>query len=216
MKNAIIAGSTGLVGSQLLGQLLASPEYAGVHLLLRKPLGIKDPKVKEHVVDFDALENVDPGVRIDHVFCTLGTTIKKAGTKENFRKVDLDYVVSLAGLARSWKAEKFLVVTALGANARSTIFYNRVKGEVEKQLMSMDLPHLFIFRPSLLMGDRKEHRAGEKTAIAVYKVINPLFIGRLKKYKGIQAAQVARAMVRTALENDEKLRIYESDEIQDL
>ena len=216
MKNAIIAGSTGLVGGELLKQLLDDPEYGEVHLLLRRPSHPDHPKIRAHVVEFGELDRFDPGARIDHVFCTLGTTIKKAGTRENFRRVDLDYVVDLGRLARSWKADKFLVVTALGANPRSSIFYNKVKGEAEEQLKSLGLPSLVIFRPSLLMGDREEHRAGEKTAIAVYKVINPLFIGKLKKYKGVQAGQVAKAMVQAAHHVNDKLKIYESDEIQDM
>ena len=216
MKNAIIAGSTGLVGGELLKQLLDDTAYAGVHLLVRKPTGHEHPRIKEHLVDFDHLDTFDPGTRIDHVFCTLGTTIKKAGTKENFRKVDLDYVVALGRLAMDRGAEKFLVVTALGANPRSSIFYNRVKGEAEDQLKALDLPSLMIFRPSLLMGDRKEYRAGEKTAIAVYRVINPLFVGRLKRYKGVQAEKVARAMVHAAHHVDEPFKIFESDEIQDI
>jgi uncharacterized protein YbjT (DUF2867 family) len=216
MKTALIAGSTGLVGSELLHLLTGHPEYNEIHILVRKPTGINSPKVKEHAVDFDELDNFTADFSPDHVFCTLGTTIKKAGTKDNFKKVDHDYVLALGGLAKEWKAGKFLVVTALGASARSTIFYNRVKGEVERGLINLDLDHLFIFRPSLLMGERKEHRAGEKTAIAVYKVINPLFVGRLKKYKGVPAAQVAKSMMQAALNNNDKLKIYESDEIQDM
>ena len=216
MKTALIAGSTGLVGSELLKLLTENPDYQYIYTLVRKPGGDASSKIREAVIDFDAMESFSPGGPVDHVFCTLGTTIKKAGTQENFRKVDHDYVLGLAKMAKQWGTEKFLVVTALGANPRSSIFYNRVKGETEEALKALDLDHLFIFRPSLLMGERKEHRAAEKTAIAVYKVINPLFAGKLKKYKGIEARQVASAMVRTALENNEPLKIFESNEIQDL
>jgi uncharacterized protein YbjT (DUF2867 family) len=216
MKTALLAGSTGLVGSELLRILTGHQEYEKIHILVRKPSGIQSQKIHEHVIHFDELESFVPGGPVHHIFCTLGTTIKKAGTKENFRKVDHDYVLALGRLAKTLNTEKFLVVTALGANARSAIFYNRVKGEVEEALARLDPDHLFIFRPSLLMGNRQEQRAGEKTAIAVYSVINPLFIGRLKKYKGIQAGQVAQAMVNVALDHDEKLKIFESNEIQDL
>lgn len=215
MKTALIAGSSGLVGSELLSRLITQPQYQKIHVLVRKPGEFSSSRIREHVIQFDDLENFSPGESIDHVFCTLGTTIKKAGTKEKFRKVDHDYVLALGKLAKEWKAEKFLVVTALGANAGSAIFYNKVKGETEQALTGLDLPQLYIFRPSLLMGDRKEHRAGEKTAIAVYKIINPLFIWKLKKYKGVQASQVAKAMIAVALNNKEKLKIYESNEIQD-
>lgn len=216
MKTALIAGSTGLVGSELIKLLTSHPEYEKVHVLVRKPIEPSSPKIKVHLVNFDALDEFSPEGPIDHVFCTLGTTIKKAGSKENFRKVDFDYVLKLGELAKAWKVKKFLVVTALGANARSSIFYNRVKGEVENALKELKLEHLFIFRPSLLMGNRKEQRPGEKSAIAVYKVINPLFMGRLKKYKGVQASQVAQAIVSVALTNSESFKFIESDEIQKL
>ncbi len=216
MKTALVAGSTGLVGNELLRKLIAHPEYKRIHILVRNPIETDSDKVRQHVIDFNEVRKFSPGERIDHVFCTLGTTIKKAGTRENFRKVDHDYVVELGRLAKDWEAEKFLVVTALGANPGSAIFYNRVKGETERDLANTGLSQLHIFRPSLLMGDRKEHRAGEKSAIAVYKVINPLFVGKLRKYKGIQAEKVAGAMISVALQRNDKIRIYESNEIQDI
>ena len=214
MKTALLAGASGLVGSELLELLVDNTVYQTIHILTRKPLKMNSPKIIEHVINFDNLDGLTLENPIDHVFCTLGTTIKKAGTKENFRKVDFDYVVELGRKAKRWNAEKFLVVSSLGANARSSIFYSRTKGEMEKALQEINLPQLFIFRPSLLMGNRKENRTGEKTAIAVYKIINPLFIGKLKKYKGIEASRVAQAMMKTALLNSSPLKIIESDEIQ--
>jgi uncharacterized protein YbjT (DUF2867 family) len=214
MKTALIAGATGLVGSELLNSLIESNEYQTIHVLTRKSLNKNSSKIIEHIINFDELSSLLSEISIDHVFCTLGTTIKKAGTKANFRKVDFDYVVELGKKAKGWNTEKFLVVSSLGANARSAIFYSRTKGEMEKALQEINLPHLFIFRPSLLMGNRKENRTGEKTAIAVYKIINPLFIGKLKKYKGIEASRVAQAMMKTALHNSSPLKIIESDEIQ--
>ena len=214
MKTALIAGATGLVGSELLLQLINEHEYDNIHILVRKEIEVKSDTVILHIIDFEELDKFEINDSINHVFCTLGTTIKKAKTKENFRKVDYDYVLSLAKKAKEWDAEKFLMVSSLGANARSGIFYNRVKGEIEKAISDLKLNQLFIFRPSLLMGNRKENRAGEKSAIAVYKIINPLFIGKLKKYKGIQASQVAKGMFETALNNEDQFKIFESDEIQ--
>ncbi|MCF8367486.1 MAG: oxidoreductase [Bacteroidales bacterium] len=214
MKTAVIAGATGLVGSELLSQLVKEETYDKIHVILRKEIEITSPKVIPHILDFEKLNEFQIPGSVHHIFCTLGTTIKKAGTKDNFRKVDFDYVLELGKKAREWKVEKFLIVSALGSNSRSAIFYNRIKGEVENALKEIGLPQLFIFRPSLLMGKRKEHRAGEKTAIAVYKIINPLFIGKLRKYKGIQADRVARAMVQTALKNKEQFKILESNELQ--
>ena len=214
MKTTLIAGATGLVGSELLQQIINEPAYNKIHILVRKEIEAKSDKVIQHIIDFEKLETFEIKEPINHVFCTLGTTIKKAKTKENFRKVDYDYVLALANKAKEWDAETFLMVSSLGANAKSKIFYNRVKGEVEKALSELKLNQLFIFRPSLLMGNRKEHRAGEKSAIAVYKIINPLFIGKLKKYKGIQASLVAKGMFETALNNEDHFKIFESDEIQ--
>ena len=214
MKTALLAGATGLVGSELLQKIINEPAYNKIHILVRKAIESDSDKVVQHIVDFNELDKFEINDSIDHVFCTLGTTIKKAKTKENFRKVDYDYIYELGKKAKQWNTEKFLVVSSLGANAKSPIFYNRVKGEIENTLSELKLNQLFIFRPSLLMGNRKEHRTGEKSAIAVYKIINPLFIGPLKKYKGIQASQVAQGMLQTALNNKEQFKIFESDEIQ--
>ncbi|MEZ5197579.1 MAG: oxidoreductase [Bacteroidales bacterium] len=214
MKTALIAGATGLIGSELIKLLIDSGAYQEIHVLVRRPLELNSPIIIEHKIDFDKLDQFKINPSIDHVFCTLGTTIKKAKTKENFRKVDYDYVLALGQKAKEWNAEKFLVVSSLGANAKSKIFYSRVKGEMEFALQKLNHPHLFIFRPSLLMGNRNENRAGEKSAIMVYKAINPLFIGKLKKYKGIEAKQVAKGMMGTALENSTTFQIFESDEIQ--
>lgn len=214
MKTALIAGATGLVGSELLKLLIENDAYKTIHVLLRRPMEIKSSKIVEHIVNFDELDKFDIDQKIDHVFCTLGTTIKKAKTKENFRKVDYDYVLALGEKSKEWKAEKFLLVSSLGANAKSAIFYNRTKGEIENALKQLELPHLFIFRPSLLLGNRKEQRTGEKTAINVYKVIAPLFFGPFKKYKGIEASQVAKGMMDTALHNTDHLKVLESNEIQ--
>ncbi|MBN2175711.1 MAG: oxidoreductase [Bacteroidales bacterium] len=213
-RNAIIAGATGLVGAELLKLLIKSQSYDKILVLNRKEVKFDSPKVIGHVIDFDKLDEFDPGVKIDDVFCCLGTTIKKAKTKENFRKVDFDYVVGLAKKSKDWNASKFLVISSLGANTKSGIFYSRVKGEMENTLQKLDLPHLFIFRPSLLMGDRNESRPGEKTAIMVYKVINPLFFGKLKKYKGIKIEKVAKAIIETAIHSEDTFKIFESDEIQ--
>jgi uncharacterized protein YbjT (DUF2867 family) len=216
MKTALVAGSTGLVGSELLKLLLADPSYEKIHILVRKNPGINSSKLRVHKINFDQLSEFKSGDHFDHIFCTLGTTIKKAGTKENFRKVDFDYVFELGKKAKEWGSSKFLVVSSLGANAGSQIFYSRVKGEIEKALIGLDLPGLYIFRPSLLFGNRTESRVEEKTAIVVYKILDPLFIGRLKRYRGIKARQVAEAMIRTATSNNDKLKIFESDEIQNL
>ncbi len=216
MKTALLAGATGLVGSELLQQLISNDVYDKIHLLTRRSLPTESDKIVVHEIDFENLPAFTINDKIDHVFCALGTTIKKAGTKENFRKVDFEYVVGLAAKSKDLSAEKFLVISSLGANKRSMIFYNRVKGEMESALKNKGLPHVFIFRPSLLLGERLEHRTGEKTAASVYKAISPVFKGPLRKYKAVEASQVAKAMILTALTNDEPFKIIESDEIQSL
>jgi len=214
MKTALLAGASGLVGSELIKFLINHEAYKEIHVLVRKSLAIDSSKIIEHIINFDELENFVMDAKIDHVYCTLGTTIKKAKTKENFKKVDYNYVLYLGQKAKEWNAQKFLMVSSLGANSKSKIFYSRIKGEIERALIKLSLNQLFIFRPSLLLGNRKEHRAGEKTAINVYKVINPLFFGPFKKYKGIEARQVAKGMLKTAIENTDHFKILESDEIQ--
>lgn len=216
MKTALVAGASGLVGTELVNQLIEKKDYNIIHLLVRKPLKFRSEKVVEHLIDFNDIDKWETDDTIDHAFCALGTTIKKAKTREKFRTVDFDFVLSFAKKSKELKADKFLLISSLGANAQSIIFYNRVKGEIENALKTLIFPNLFIFRPSLLMGDRKEKRSGEKTAIMVYKVINPLFIGRLNKYKGIEARQVAKGMIITALKNEAPLEIIESDQIQKL
>jgi len=214
MKTTLIAGASGLVGSELLKLLIDSDAYKTIHVLSRRSLEVKSSKIVEHIVNFDELEKFEPDSQIDHIFCTVGTTIKKAKTKEKFRIVDYDYVLALGKKAKQWNSEKFLMISSLGANAKSAIFYNRIKGEIEIALKKLELSHLLIFRPSLLLGDRKEHRAGEKTAINVYKFMAPIFVGPIKKYKGIEAGKVAKAMIHTALNNNEPIKIIKSDEIQ--
>jgi len=215
-KTALLAGASGLVGGHLLQLLLSSNEYKRVHILVRKPLGIIHEKLKETQVNFDILESYKDLLKADDVFCCLGTTIKKAGSQEAFKKVDVDYPVMLGRLAKESRAERFLIVSSMGANPESKIFYSRMKGLTEKTLEETGLKSLFIFRPSLLLGNRQEHRAGEKMASAVMKGIGFLFAGSLRKYKAIEAKTVAQAMLNAAQLPAEGVHVYLSDEIWDL
>lgn len=213
---AYVAGATGMVGRELIKILSRNGSWENVVALVRREIPEPEGPVIVKVVDFG-----DPGDGIfeeegGDLFCALGTTRKKAGSKDNFRKVDMNYVLNLAEKAREKHIEKVLVISSMGADPGSLFFYNRVKGEMEAALRELGLPHLFIFRPSLLLGDRMEKRTGERMAQAAFKVLKPLFIGPLKKYRGIEAAQVAKAMVKTAIHSSEALKIFESDEIQDI
>lgn len=197
MKTALILGATGLVGSEVLKQALEEPVYSKIKILVRSPQEIKHPKLEELVIDFRKLEQYENEFAVDHVYCCLGTTIKKAKTKEKFRLVDYEYPLLAARLSKG-KAEKFLVISAQGANPDSPFFYNKTKGELERDLIALNLSNLIIFRPSLLLGDRKEDRPGEKIAGSIMKIINPLFMGPLKKYAAISATYVAECMISAA------------------
>jgi len=197
-KSALIAGATGLVGGYVLRRLLAHPSYARVEILVRRELPVRDPKLTQRIVEFARLGDGAPGVAPDDVFCCLGTTIRKAGSEEAFRRVDYDYPLALARLAKAVGAGKFLMVSALGADPKSAVFYNRVKGEVEQEIAAVGLPAAYFFRPSLLLGPRAESRRGEKIAIAVGKLIAPLLICGLRKYRPIHADSVAAAMIYVA------------------
>ena len=213
-RRALVAGATGLVGGELLQLLLASAEYQRVHLVQRRPLGVDDPKASDHVVSFDELATLDLGDRITDAFCALGTTIAKAGSVEQLQKVDRDYVRDFGELAARTGVERFAVVSALGADPKSINYYNRTKGEMETLLAELDLASLRIFRPSLLLGPREERRPKEILGAVVLGGLSPLLMGPLRRYRGIEAARVARAMYATSLEDFPGVRVFESEEIQ--
>lgn len=219
--DTLVVGATGLIGKALVGELLKAPEYGRVIALTRRPLPAAGEKLAVEIVDFERPETWHNAVRGHHVFCCLGTTIKKAGSQEAFRRVDYELPLELARVARNQGALGFFVVTALGADAGSRVFYNRVKGELEASLKELDFPTLAIFRPSLLLGDREELRIGERLAGFVSRPLSPLLAGSLRKYRPIQGRDVAKAMLgvaRTAasLKAPLGLAIYESDTIFDL
>lgn len=213
-KSALIVGASGLVGSHCLNTLLEDDYYNKVVSLGRRTLPIDHEKLEQHVVDFEKLNAHATLFQVDHIFCCLGTTIKKAGTKANFRKVDYHYPVAVAKLGLEHGAQCFSIITALGANSESWIFYNKVKGDVEKTIKQLDYPSVHIFQPSLLMGDRKETRIGEQIGAGFFRVMNPFFAGPLGKYKAIEAHVVGRTMVICAKQEKTGFHIYESDIIQ--
>jgi len=199
---AVVAGATGLVGSELVRRLLAQRAYRRIVALSRRPL---DPNPRLEVVEaaYDQLHRVlDPATRrsepID-VFCCLGTTIRSAGSHEAFRRVDRDYVVALGRWARDADARRFVVVSAAGADASSRVFYNRVKGEMERELAALGLPSLVIARPSLLAGERDEFRPAERVALALTRPMRALLPATVRP---IAAADVAQAMIDAALAFD--------------
>jgi uncharacterized protein YbjT (DUF2867 family) len=208
-RTALLAGATGLVGTFLLERLLASISYASVELLARRDTGLAHPKLKPEIVDFARLD--ERRVAADDVFCCLGTTIKQAGSQAAFRRVDYDYPVALARAAARGGAKRFLVVSALGANSASRVFYNRVKGEMEAAVRASGVPKVYVFRPSLLSGPRKESRLGEQVGLVAGALLGPL----LGKYRPIHADLVAAAMLNAA-ERDLPADTFESERIRGL
>jgi uncharacterized protein YbjT (DUF2867 family) len=213
-KTALLVGASGLVGGHCLQLLLEDQVYTGVTALVRKPLALVHEKLAQHVVNFDDLETFSEFLHSDDVYCCLGTTIKKAGSQEAFRKVDFEYPMKLAAFAEHCGANQFLIVSSLGADPHSRIFYNRVKGEVEEAIRKVPFTAIHVFRPSLLLGERKEHRPGEKASAVVMAALRPAMIGPLVKYRAIQARDVAKAMVRVAQMGLQGVNIFESQQIQ--
>lgn len=211
MKIALIAGSTGLIGKQLLQLLLDDPHYEKVKVITRRPIEVKNSKIENIVLDFDKLSEHDASLVGDDVFCCLGTTIRVAKTKEAFRKVDYHYPLELARVAKSKGASQFLLVSALGADKNSSVFYNRVKGEVEEAIDNISFHSTHVFRPSLLLGDRTEKRAGEEAATTFFKLFGFLIPA---KYKPIDSAKVARAMLAFAKQNNSGFYFHESKVLQ--
>ncbi|WP_421829300.1 oxidoreductase [Larkinella sp.] len=209
LKTALVVGATGLVGNALTHRLLDSSAYEKVKVLVRHSLGWQHPRLQEIQYDFDHPNGLL--VQADDVFCCLGTTMKKAGSKDAFRKIDCKYPLDVAQRALVNRAKQFFLVSSMGANPDSSIFYNRVKGELERDLTALNYPALFIFRPSLLLGDRHEFRLGERIGEGLMKLLNPLIPA---KYKGIRVESVANAMFQKAQEGLTGKHIIESDQLQ--
>jgi uncharacterized protein YbjT (DUF2867 family) len=208
-KIALLLGASGLVGSHLLQQLLDSPHYAEVVALVRRPLEIQHPKLRQEVIDFD---HPDPLKIIGgDLFCALGTTLKKAGSKEAQFKIDCTYPTEIGRIARENDVQQFLLVSSLGSDAQSSNFYLNTKGALEANLAALNF-HCFVSaRPSFLLGERTEFRLGEKIGIVLAKFFAPLIP---KKYRGIPAEKVARALIALANQNLGGVHFVESDKLQ--
>jgi len=217
MAKALIAGASGLIGGLLLRELLAADEHRQVVAVGRRPVEVEHPRLRQATVDFAALEKSGEVLQADDAFCCLGTTIRRAGSREAFRAVDHGAVLAFAWAAKRAGARRFFVVSSLGADADARGFYLRVKGETEDALAVLGFEVLNILRPSLLLGPRAEFRAGERIAQAALWLAEPLLFGRWGKYRAIEAATVARAMARLSFARGERgVRVFESDEIEDL
>ncbi|WP_155723969.1 NAD(P)H-binding protein [Bdellovibrio bacteriovorus] len=211
-----MVGASGLVGHELLVLLGLLDEISSVKAVTRSPLGRLPAGIENILLDFNKLKDYDSALKADIFVCCLGSTIKKAGSQEAFRKVDHDYVIEFAKVAERVGAQKFLVVSAMGADANSSVFYNRVKGEMENDLRTLKIPQIEVFRPSLILGDRKEQRAGEDIAQKLSPYVNPLLVGPLKKYRAIKASDIAKAMAIAILNFHPGFHVYPSNKIQDI
>ena len=210
-KKALVVGANGLIGSHCVNELQQHPGYSRVEIWVRRPFAREHPKLVQRQIDFERLarEVLDA----DDVFCCLGTTIKVAGSHEAFRRVDYDYPMALARLSSMAGTASFLMVSALGADPASGVFYSRVKGELERDVRGLELKRWNFFRPSLLVGERAQIRPGERIGFMIGKLVGPLLRGSFAKYRPIEAAAVARAMVRVA-NSGRASGAIESDEIQ--
>lgn len=196
----VLWGATGLIGSACLRLLLEDSRVSAVVAPTRKSLNVTHPRLANPVVNFDSLGNLTVLlVGATASICCLGSTIKQAGSREAFHKVDYGYTLAAAQLCREAGIPHWLQVSAIGASSRSPVFYSRVKGEMETALKALKFGALSIYHPSMLMGDRPEHRPLEEIGIKVTRVINPLMVGPLKPYRGIEDQTLARALVNNAL-----------------
>lgn len=214
MKTALLVGASGLVGGFVLNKLLDDAYFSAVTVLSRTPVGIKHPKLSEIIVNFDKLENYQQLITADVVFCTLGTTINKAGSQEAFKKVDYEYPLQIATFAKQNGATSFLIISALGASTHSLFFYNKVKGAIEDAIAKLNFKQFHILQPSLIIGNRKEKRTGEDIAQKLSPIFNSIMIGNLGKYKAITAEQIAKAMVYYAKQDTLGTLRHHSGELQ--
>jgi uncharacterized protein YbjT (DUF2867 family) len=215
-KTALLFGATGLVGGYCLEYLLAADTYQKVRIFGRRTVNIEHPKLEQHKVDFKNLEEVSELISGNDLFCCIGTTIKKAGSEEAFRRVDYTFAHKIAELGVKNKVNQFLLISSVGADKDSLFFYNQVKGELEDEVKLMPYWAIHIFQPSILLGERNENRWGESIAQKIGKFVDDVTGGMLKKYKPVEAQAVAKAMVMAAQKTEKGIHYYPSHVLQDL
>lgn len=196
MKKAIIIGATGMVGTQLIQLLIENEEYSEIVSLVRRPGGVKSPKLVEHVINFDMPETWSKYMSGDVLFSTLGTTIAQAKSRDAQYRVDFKYQYSVAEIAANNNVPHYVLVSSAGANSNSKVFYSRIKGELEDAVRKLPFEYTHILRPSILAGNRIQNRTGEKAGIQIMNALNK--VGLFKRYRPIDANIVARAMIQAA------------------
>ncbi|HEV2495675.1 MAG TPA: NAD-dependent epimerase/dehydratase family protein [Terriglobia bacterium] len=214
-NTAVIAGASGLVGGHCLKLLLDEPRYDTVLTLVRGPIPQVHPRLAQKIVDFDRLETLER-TPVSDAFCALGTTMRQAGTRDQFRKVDFDYTLKVAQWSRAAGATQLALVSSVGADPRSRNFYLRTKGEIEEAIAGLSFASLHIFRPSILVGERRERRLAETLGIGVARGLQFLLVGGLRRYRPIPAATVASAMVAAVATGAPGRHVYHFDEMKAL
>jgi uncharacterized protein YbjT (DUF2867 family) len=213
MKTAVVIGASGLIGKTLVRKLLEDNRYNSVKVFVRRSINISNSKLVEHIVDFDKITDWKNKITGDELYSAMGTTIKKAGSKEAQYKIDVTYQYEFAKAAAENGVSSYFLVSSSGANAESKLFYMKIKGALEDKVKLLPLNKIRIFRPSLLLGERDEKRFGEKAAERLLKIVVPLF-PFLKNQRPIKGEKVARAMIVSANEDDkERIKIFEPLEI---
>jgi uncharacterized protein YbjT (DUF2867 family) len=212
MRTAIVLGSTGLIGSTLVKLLLSSPQYGSVIVLNRRSSGLMHPKLLERIIDFNAPDF--NGLFGDDLYCALGTTIGKAGSQAAQHKIDCEYPSMIATALKHQGVRRMLLVSSVGADDKASTFYLRTKGLLEKNVIKLRFEQTVIARPSFLLGRRGEFRLGEEAAMLVMKLLSPLMIGSLRKYRAIAADKVARGLVQAATSGSSGLQFLDYTQMQ--
>ncbi len=214
-KTAIVLGATGLTGGILLRELLEDPRYGKILVFSRSPLEVSHPRLEVHLGDLLSMSDFKSDFEADEVFCCIGTTKAKTPDKELYRAIDFGIPVSAARLCSERGINTFLVMSSLGANSGSSVFYSRIKGEMEEAVLKQGIPYTYIMQPSIIGGQRDEKRPGELLAKKLFAVLNYILVGPLKKYRSIPPEDIARAMIWLA-NNKYSVKRIESDKIKEI
>jgi uncharacterized protein YbjT (DUF2867 family) len=212
-KTAIILGASGLTGHSLLQKLIEDERYEKIKLFSRSKIEGLPSKVSQHIGDLLKFEQFKSEFTADEVYCCIGTTKSKTPDKTLYKEIDYGIPVAAAKLSKTNNIPTFLVISAMGANKNSSVFYNKTKGEMEQKILQQNLQNTFVLRPSLIGGNRNEKRTLEKIALRLFKVIQPLFIRKLKAYKIVNAETIAQAMIHLANTKNHSEVIITSDDI---
>lgn len=211
-KTAIVLGATGLTGGLLVKRLIADDRYSKIKLFSRSTSSESSPKIEEFIGDLLQLEDFQTDFTGDVIFCCIGTTKAKTKNQEKYKAIDYGIPLSAAKLAKANKINTIVIISSMGADAKSSVFYSRTKGEMERDVLSQEIDHTYLLRPSLIIGNRNESRILEKIGAALFKVLGFLLIGPLKKYRAIEADSIAAAMIH--LDNTKpSQQVFQSDEI---